>query len=104
MWGACYKMEQYPLQGRAFRVMAPAKLLTENERSRQAVNRQIVLTSIGEQLQALLHLPSSILCVYHFARQALRSRAPVPPTRRCNIFLPELNFFSFRPPPVRLAT
>ena len=32
LWGAGYKMEQYPLQGHAFRVMAPAKLLTEKER------------------------------------------------------------------------
>ncbi|HTX75978.1 MAG TPA: hypothetical protein VMD29_07220 [Terracidiphilus sp.] len=32
LWGAEYKMAQYPEQGRAYRVMSPAKLLTERER------------------------------------------------------------------------
>lgn len=39
-WGAEYKVEQYPLKGLAFRVMSPAKLLTEKERPpRSGVSR-----------------------------------------------------------------
>ena len=104
MWGASYKMEQYPLHGRAFRVMAPAKLLTEKERPRRVVGLQVVPTSGSGQRPPLRHLPASFACVYHSALQACPPATLVSPTRRRKIVLPELTFFSFRPPPSRFTS
>ncbi|MFZ0744065.1 MAG: hypothetical protein WAM85_06650 [Terracidiphilus sp.] len=103
MWGASYKMEQYPLHGHAFRVMAPAKLLTEKERPRHVGGLQIVPTRPGAQRPPLRHLPASFACVYRSVLQACPPGALVPPARRKRV-LPEFIFFSFRPPPPRFTS
>lgn len=103
MWGASYKMEQYPLHGRAFHVMAPAKLLTEKERPRRVGSLQIVPTC-GAGQRPPLRLPASSARFYHSAPQARPVGALVPPIRRRKIFFPELTFFSFRPPPARFTS
>ncbi len=104
MWGAGYKMEQYPLRGCAFRVMAPAKLLTENERPKRVGGQQIVLISAKAKWQPLRHLPASFACGYHSPLRDRSLEALVPPTRRRKIVLSEFTFFSFRPPPPRFTS
>ncbi|MGA8088617.1 MAG: hypothetical protein WCA10_15010 [Terracidiphilus sp.] len=100
---ASYKMEQYPLHGRTFRVMAPAKLLTEKERPGRVGGLQIAPASVGQK-PALLHRPASLTCIYPSPLQNHLPGALVPPTRRRKIVLPELTFFSFRPPPPRFMS
>ena len=98
MWGASYKIEQYPLHGRAFRVMAPAKLLTEKERPQRLGGMRTGLAAAGQRLP-LWHLPAWIAGIRHPARQAGPPEALVPAARHCKIVLPEFTYFSFRPPP-----
>ena len=104
MWGAAYKMALYPDEGGAFRVMAPAKLLTKNERPELERTRRIVLASAAGQRPTLLHLPTWIACIHPSAPQAWPSRALVPTALLGNREGPELNYFSFRPPPSRSAS
>ena len=104
MWGAAYKMALYPEEGCAFRVMAPAKLLTENERPGLERTRRIVLASTAGQRPSLLDLPTWIACIRPSAPQAWPSRALVPAALLGNREGPELNYFSFRPPPSRSAS
>lgn len=104
LFGACYKIEQYPQHGRAFRVMAPAKLLTEKERPQRVVAPRITLASAVRQRPLLRHQPVNLACVDLSALQARSVPARVRSTRRQEIVLPELTFFSFRPPPPRFTS
>ena len=104
LWGTSYKIEQYPQQGRAFRVMAPAKLLTERERPRRLGGLHRVLTSLVAQWPHPWHLPAGFACDHQSALQAHPSGVLVLSGRRPRIVLPELTFFSFRPPPPRFTS
>jgi hypothetical protein len=106
IWGAGYKMAQYPQQGCAFRVMAPAKLLTETERPARAGGPRILLAAAERQLPPLRHLPASIACSHRSALQAGQPGAldPGAPRNRNKTLLPELTYFSFRPPPLRFTS
>ena len=101
MWGAAYKMADYPEEGCAFRVMTPAKLLTKNERPELERTRRIVLASAAGQRPSLLHLPPWIACIRPSTLQAWPSRALVPTALLGSAGSPELTYFSFRPPPSR---
>jgi hypothetical protein len=104
LWGACYKMEQYPQRGCAFRVMSPAKLLTERERPERVRTPRFALASPSAVRQPPLYPPAWIA----FARRApLYVRPPallVPAARFCNIGNAEFTYFSFRPPPARFTS
>lgn len=103
LWGAEYKMEQYPEQGLAFRVMPPAKLLTEKERP------------VGQRsLRAVMALVSQ-------KRGSWASPAWTAPALSCRVGsafgeeqfaavaciafgTPEFSYFSSRPPPARFLS
>lgn len=98
LWGASYKMQQYPQQGLAFRVMSPAKLLTENERPPRRGSLRAVVPAASTARQTS-HTP-----VWVFTDRAstpvARSRALfVPDASGLPILRAELSYFSFRPPP-----
>jgi hypothetical protein len=101
MWGAAYKMAEYPEEGCAFRVMAPAKLLTKNERPVLERNLRSVLAAAAGQRPSVLHLPPWIAYIRPSALQTWPSRALVPTALLGNADRPELTYFSFRPPPSR---
>jgi hypothetical protein len=97
-WGTCYKMEQYPSQGLAFRVMSPAKLLTEKERPVRASSSRTVLPSVSQKRRPM-NPPAWIAFA---GRSPLNARLPgvlAPAALICNTFRAELTYFSFRPPP-----
>ena len=103
MWGAGYKIEQYPQQGFAFRVMAPAKLLTENERpSRDGCTQSAPDFAAGKH-QPRQPLTASIAVVSVAALQARPMRTPALLARPRRIDPAELSFFFFRPPPSHLS-
>lgn len=99
VWGACYKMEQYPLQGHAFRVMSPAKALTEEERPVRAIALRTARTIAWRTQRLRSHLP---------AGSVPSGTAPLYP-QMAEVLLPagaiwdssraEFTYFSFRPPP-----
>ena len=104
LWGAGYKMAQYPQQGYAFRVMAPAKLLTEKERPARLDALRIGLTSGEEERLPLRHLSGwfrSLCCSMQLAHF---SKPFVLAVRRSTTVSPELTYFSFRPPPSQLLS
>ena len=101
MWGAAYKMAEYPEEGCAFRVMAPAKLLTKNERPVVERSLRIVPAAAAGQRPSLLHLPPWIACIRPSGLQDWPSRALVLTALLGNADSPELTYFSFRPPPSR---
>jgi hypothetical protein len=98
LWGAGYKMEQYPQQGCAFRMMAPAKLLTEEERPVSARNLPVARGSAG-QLPPLRILPAWSACPLCLALETKAPETVGPAFRRSRLVFPELNYFCFRPPP-----
>jgi hypothetical protein len=58
LWGTSYKLEQYPQQGLAFRVMPPAKLLTEKERPVRKQCLDAVLASFLRKRTPAKSLPA----------------------------------------------
>jgi hypothetical protein len=103
IWGAGYKMAQYPHHGCAFRIMAPAKLLTEKERPGRTDGLWNLLPTAAGQRLPLRHLPALIACSHRSAPQARQPGALASGARQRKTLLPELTYFSFRPPP-RLFT
>jgi hypothetical protein len=99
LWGAGYKMAQYPQGGCAFRVMVPAKLLTEKERPERATDSRVILTSKAGLRGPLRHLSAGITCVCRSALRAEPCETFVPFAHRRKIVRAELTYFSFRPPP-----
>ncbi len=98
LWGAGYKMEQYPQQGCAFRMMAPAKLLTERERPASARNSRVVLDSARQRHP----LAAWVECLRRAVLQTWAPETGMAGYRhRGPVVVPELNYFSFRPPPPR---
>ena len=101
LWGAGYKMEQYPEQGLAFRVMPPAKLLTERERPARKRSLQAVLARIGKKRV-------SGTSPARDARQSGSGLFPLPREEQfaavacIALASPELTYFSSRPPPAPL--
>jgi len=100
LWGVSYKMMQYPEDGLAFRVMSPAKLLTEKERPPEASNTRVVLPVVSE----IRHHTQPPAWIASALRRSLFSRPagillPAVPIR--GFIHPELSYFSFRPPPSR---
>jgi hypothetical protein len=100
VWGAGYKMEQYPLYDRTFRVMVPAKLLTEKERPLRMGGIQTGLVP-ADQRPPLLRMPAWIAGIRYSALQAMPPGTVVPAARYCKIVVPEFTYFFFRPPPSR---
>lgn len=104
LWGAGYKMEQYPEQGLAFRVMSPAKLLTEKERPVQKGSLRAVLVLASQKRGS----GSSHACG---ARDSGPRAFSPPGKKRLAAFprmgwgSPRFSYFSSRPPPsVRLRS
>jgi hypothetical protein len=97
LWGAGYKMEQYPQQGCAFRMMAPAKLLTEKERPVSARNSRVVLDSARH----LRPLPAWIACPRCTVLPTSAPERAMPGFPLRGFVDPEITYFSFRPPPPR---
>lgn len=99
LWGESYKMALYPENGQAFRMMTPAKLLTERERPRQAGGLRSIHTRAVGRRPLPKHLPPRIECVRRSAPQIAQAGSPVTAARRARIIHPQLTYFSFRPPP-----
>lgn len=99
LWGAGYKMAQYPQQGHAFRVMAPAKLLTEKERPARLDALRAGLTSGEEKRLPRRHLSGWFKSLCCSTQLAHFSKPFVLAVRRSTTASPELTYFSFRPPP-----
>lgn len=98
LWGTCYKLEQYPQQGLAFRVMPPAKLLTEKERPvrKQGVQAALVPASQerGSGLSAAWAAPASSRRVHSASGEEQLAAI------RCVAgSAAEFTYFFFRPPP-----
>ncbi len=102
MWGADYKMTQYSQEGCAFRVMAPAKLLTEKERPMRIRGWRIVLATAAGQRPLLWHLPAWTACVRRPALRVWPAGALVRAMHCRKIVFPEFTYFSSRPPPLFL--
>ena len=103
LWGAGYKMEQYPEQGLAFRVMPPAKLLTEKERPVRKRSLQAVLARVGKKRNSGASP----------ARAEQESGSRIFPLPREKQFVavacialasPQLTYFSSRPPPAHILS
>lgn len=101
VWGEAYKIEQFPFMGLAFRVMPPAKLLTEKERPpRSAVPRANPV-----EPATLKPAPQSAAMVFAPALQFLRLRYWMGQCRRCGECVwanydAARTYFAYRPPPV----
>ncbi len=100
LWGAKYKMEQYPEQGRAFRVMPPAKLLTEKERPVGKRSMGVVL-ALAPQKRSSGASPAwaapALSCLGPSAFGEVQLAAVA-----CIAFgTPAFTYFSSRPPPAR---
>ena len=100
LWGAAYKMEQYPERGLAFRVMPPAKLLTEKERPLRQGSAQTALARVSQHRRVGASpagtAPAS--CPRTIPSRRERQLVPVD-SIACGS--PEFTYFCFRPPPVR---
>ena len=98
LWGAEYKMEQYPQQGLAFRVMPPAKLLTEKERPVRKRSLQAVLARIAHNRAAgassACAAPAPSRRVYS---ASFPGQLPAVPNKAAAS--PQFTYFSSRPPP-----
>lgn len=103
LWGASYKMEQYPHQGRACRVMSPAKLLTEKERPlRQGgLSAAIRVASVPSQNTYASAWRLTFRSAILFFRQ---HEIPLPAARAGFILKAQHTYFSFRPPPSLLSS
>ncbi|MFZ0396324.1 MAG: hypothetical protein WCF17_21440 [Terracidiphilus sp.] len=101
LWGAEYKMEQYPERGLAFRVMPPAKLLTEKERPVQKGSVKAVLARASQKRG------SGAWPAWSARRSRPRFFSP-PREQQLAVSAckagdsPEFTHFSSRPPPARL--
>lgn len=99
LWGAAYKMKQYPEHGLAFRVMSPAKLLTERERPASARCLQAVLALAAQKYSALsAACPAPVASLWI---QFPAAAGQVSPAASAAAGAAELTFFFFRPPPRR---
>ncbi len=98
LWGASYKMEQYPAHGFAFRVMPPAKLLTEKERP----PRQGILNAVAPAALAssrISHSPALSITARNSAAFDPPPGILLPAARAGHILKAQFTYFSFRPPP-----
>lgn len=99
LYGGSYKMQQYPEQGLAFRVMPPAKLLTENERPIRARSRRVVEISPVHRLKSAA-MPPAWTTADPQVRILGYVAGPVAPVPEFpDVDSPQFVFFSFRPPP-----
>lgn len=98
-----YRMEQYIEQGLAFRVMSPAKLLTEKERPESARCRQSVLPPAPQRRAARRVLLLSMSSTGPSAPQPVAFTETSAPFTFPHCKSPQFVHFSFRPPPVIAA-
>ncbi len=103
IWGAIYKIEQYPLRGLTFRVMAPAKLLTEKERPQSAGIMWTGPAATGDRSQ-LGHLPAWTTDIGRSVIDAGPPGVLVPATRPRKIAQPKFTYLFCRPPPSRFTS
>lgn len=103
LWGAEYKMEQYPQQGLAFRVMSPAKLLTEKERP---VRQRSVgaVPARAPQNRNCGTSPASAAAESRRGLSLLPREQQFTPIVRIARASPEFTYFSSRPPPARIPS
>jgi hypothetical protein len=101
VWGVGYKMEQFPLHDRTYRMLVPAKLLTEKERPQRVSGSQTGLAP-AEQWPTERQMATWIVGI---RSSALQAEPPgvllVSAARHCKIVVPEFTYFFFRPPPSR---
>lgn len=98
LWGASYKMEQYPEQGLAFRVMSPAKLLTEKERPLRQSNLHAVVPA-DPASATTGHAPAWVVTVRISPAFASARGIALPAPRAGRLIQAQFAYFSFRPPP-----
>lgn len=98
LWGASYKMEQYPEQGLAFRVMSPAKLLTEKERPlRHSTLHAVVPADLASAPTG--HAPAWVVTARISPAFAPARGIALPVPRAGRLIQAQFTYFSFRPPP-----
>lgn len=98
-----YRIEQYIEQGSAFRVMSPAKLLTEKERPEPARCRRSVLPPAPQRRAARRVLLLSMSSTGPSAPEPVAFAERSAPFTFPDCKSPQFVHFSFRPPPAIAA-
>ncbi len=101
LWGAEYKMEQYPEQGLAFRVMSPAKLLTEKERPVGKRSLGAVL-ALASQKRGSRESPAWAAPALSCPVRSASGEEQLADVACIAFGTPEFTYFSSRPPPACL--